>query len=207
MATIINLARNVQLPETVKRPPLHRPNKLVRTREYLTNDEIDRLIAGVPRGRNTERDRLLILIGYRHGLRVGEVTRLQWSQIDLKAGLLHVVRLKHGRPSTHPIYGDEIRQLRAWQRKQGAGHRYVFDSWNGPLTSNAVHKIVAAAGRNANLGMPIHPHMLRHSCGFYLANRGTDTRTIQQYLGHSNIANTVIYTELAPNRFNNLFDG
>jgi type 1 fimbriae regulatory protein FimE len=115
--------------------------------------------------------------------------------------LLHVNRLKNGMPSTHPLLGPELRALRRLQREY-AGRAYVFTTERrGPLTDSAVRKIVARAGREAKLGFPVHPHMLRHACGFKLANEGHDTRAIQHYLGHRNIQHTVGYTELAADRF------
>jgi len=68
-----------------------------------------------------------------------------------------------------------------------------------------VHHIVKESGEKANFSFSIHPHMLRHSTGFFLASKGIDTRAIQSYMGHSNIKNTVIYTELNPNRFNDFW--
>ncbi len=142
---------------------------------------------------------------FRHGLRVSEVTTLRWDQIDLQKGLLHVIRLKNGLPATHPIRGTELRALRQLQRRY-PDSPYVFVSERkAPLTDRAIHHIVARAGENANFSFSIHPHMLRHSTGFYLANKGCDTRAIQSYLGHANIKNTVIYTEISPQRFKDFF--
>jgi len=141
------------------------------------------------------------MLAYRHGLRVSELVALRWEQVDLKQGLLHVARLKNGLPSTHPLRDPELRALRRLQRDDAASP-YVFTTERkGPLTTSAVRKIVARAGQRAKLAFPIHPHMLRHACGFKLANEGHDTRSIQQYLGHRNIQHTVRYTELAPGRF------
>ena len=75
----------------------------------------------------------------------------------------------------------------------------------GPITEATIRKIVARAGRRAGMDLPIHPHMLRHATGFYLANNGVDTRTIQAYLGHRNIMHTVRDTQLAPDRFRTLW--
>ena len=153
------------------------------------------------RGRYGNRDALLIMLAYRHGLRASELTALRWDQIDFKAGTLHVNRLKHGSPSTYPIRGPELRLLHTWRREQGAGV-YVFTSERGgPMTRINVHHIVAATGRAAGIKFPVHPHMLRHATGFYLANAGQDTRAIQLYLGHKNIQHTVRYAELSPRRF------
>jgi type 1 fimbriae regulatory protein FimB/type 1 fimbriae regulatory protein FimE len=153
-------------------------------------------------GRLAERDALLIMMAFRHGLRASELAALRWDQVDLKAGALHVARRKNGSPSTHPLRGPELRALRCWQRQQDQAAPYVFTSLRGgPMTIRTVHSVVSAAGRAAGLEFPVHPHMLRHATGFYLANAGHDTRAIQLYLGHKNIQHTVRYTELSPQRF------
>jgi type 1 fimbriae regulatory protein FimE len=138
---------------------------------------------------------------YRHALRVSELVALRWDQIDLGQGLLHVVRRKNGVDSTHPLRGPEIRALRRLQRDY-PDTPYVFvTERKGPLTASTVRKLVARAGVKAKIKFPVHPHMLRHGCGFKLANDGQDTRAIQHYLGHKNIQHTVRYTELAADRF------
>ncbi len=123
----------------------------------------------------------LILLAYRHALRVAELVALRWDQIDLAQGLLHVTRAKNGTPSTHPLRGPEIRALRRLQRDYAGPYVFVTER-KGPLTTSAVRKIIARAGEFAALGFPVHPHMLRHACGFKLANDGHDTRAIQHYL-------------------------
>src|SRR4051794_27266851 len=133
--------------------------------------------------RLVERDALLIMMAYRHGLRASELVALRWDQIDLKAGTLHVARLKHGSPSTHPLRGPELRALRAWKREQGDATPYVFTSLRGPMARRTVHHLVVEAAKAAGIEFPVHPHMLRHATGFYLANAGQDTRAIQLYLG------------------------
>ena len=178
-------------------------NKDVRTREYLTEKEVNRLIdAAKGVGRHGHRDATLILIGYRHALRVSELIALRWDQIDLGQGLMHINRLKNGVKSTHPVRGPEIRALRRLQRDY-PDTPYVFvTERKGSLTASTVRKLIARAGEKAGLGFPVHPHMLRHGCGFKLANEGHDTRSIQHYMGHKNIQHTVRYTELAADRFN-----
>jgi len=147
----------------------------------------------------------MILIAYRHGLRVSELISLRWTQIDLKYGLFHVNRRKNGTPSTHPLFGPELRALRKIGRDY-PDTQYVFiTERKGPLTASTFSKIIARAGEQAQLGMPIHPQMLRHSTGFKLANEGKDTRSIQHYLGHKNIQHTVRYTNLAADRFKNFW--
>ena len=185
-----------------KVPPLRRKNKDLRSREYLTAEEVDQLMTAARSiGRHGHRDMTLVLVAFRHGLRVSELVALRWDMIDMKQGLMHVSRLKNGVNSTHPLRGPELRALRKLKRDY-PDTPYVFvTERKGPLTASNVRKLVTRAGEHTDIGMPIHPHMLRHSTGFYLANEGHDTRAIQLYLGHKNIQHTVRYTELAPNRF------
>ncbi|MEK6687431.1 MAG: tyrosine-type recombinase/integrase [Gemmatimonadota bacterium] len=182
-------------------PPRRVPNSARRPREHLTPAEVERLIAAAGKvGRHRHRDAALMLLCYRHGFRVGELVALRWEQADLTQGLLHVTRSKNGVPSTHPLRGPELRALRRLLRDSSSP--YVFTTERkGPLTTSTVRKITTRAGEMAKLGFPVHPHMLRHAAGYYLANRGEDTRSIQAYLGHRNISHTVRYTELSPNRF------
>jgi type 1 fimbriae regulatory protein FimB/type 1 fimbriae regulatory protein FimE len=185
-----------------KLPPRRRKNADLRSREYLTPDEVERLMDAARRtGRHTHRNRTLILIAYRHGLRVSELVALRWDQVDLKTGTLHVSRVKHGSPSVHPISGPELRALRRLQRDYRAGPHVFVTERGGPMSDSNVRKMIARAGVDAGLLFPVHPHMLRHACGYKLANDGHDTRAIQHYLGHKNIVHTVRYTELASDRF------
>lgn len=191
-------------PDTVngKVPPRRRPNAELRAREHLTEAEVEQLIkAANGHGRHGQRDATLLLVAYTHGLRVSELVGLRWEQVDLKAGLLHVRRLKNGTPSTHPLRGREIRALRKLKRDYPDTPFVFVTERKGPMTSSNVRKLVTRAGALAGLGFPVHPHMLRHAAGFKLANAGHDTRAIQHYLGHKNIQHTVRYTELAPGRF------
>ena len=183
-------------------PPRRLANRERRTREHLTPQEVDKLIKAASQvGRYGHRDATLILIAYRHGLRVSELVALRWDQVDLEQGLLHVSRLKNGVASTHPLRGPEIRALRRLRREYGVSPYVFITERRGTMTDSSVRKIIARAGNEAHLGFPVHPHMLRHACGFKLANEGHDTRAIQHYLGHRNIQHTVRYTELAADRF------
>lgn len=177
-------------------------NAAYRNREYLSENEVTALMAAAASvGRHAARDAALILIAYRHGLRVSELVSLRWDQVDLRQGLLHVTRRKHGIASVHPLRGPELRALRRLQRDYPET-AYVFVSERkAPLTADAVCKIVRRAGREANIEFSIHPHMLRHATGYKLANDGQDTRAIQHYLGHRNIQHTTRYTDLASDRF------
>jgi len=175
---------------------------VTRTRNYLTGSEVDRLIAAARKvSRYGHRDATMILIAYRHGLRASEVCDLQWHQIELAAGRLHVRRSKRGTPSVHPMQGDEIRALRRLQREQGPGPHVFVSERGGPMTPKSFGNAFARLGERAGMPFLIHPHMLRHGCGYALANAGHDTRALQAWLGHKNIQHTVRYTELSPARF------
>jgi integrase len=148
----------------------------------------------------------MVLLAFRHGLRASELVDLRWEQVDLENAILHVRRVKQGTPATHPLTGRELRALRRLQREQRSKSPFVFVSERGaPFSKRGFQAVVERAARAAGFEMKIHPHMLRHSCGYKLANDGIDTRTIQSYLGHKSIQHTVRYTELAPTRFKSLF--
>ena len=151
--------------------------------------------------RHGHRDATMVLVAYRHGLRASEICDLQWHQIELAEGRMHVHRAKHGIPSVHPIRGDEMRALRKLRREHPTD-AYVFVSERGgPMSPIGFHRLIQRLGEAARMPFPIHPHMLRHACGYKLANDGHDTRALQHYLGHRNIQHTVRYTELAADRF------
>ena len=178
----------------------------VRSREYLTETEVDRLRkAARSVGRHGLRNDTMILLAYRHGLRVSELIALRWEQFDLDQGFFHVRRLKRGVPSTHPLTGGEIRALRRLKNASPDSASVFVSERKGPLTDSSVRKMIAQAGELAELGFPVHPHQLRHGCGYKLANDQHDTRAIQLFLGHTNIQHTVKYTELAAGRFQNFW--
>ena len=186
-------------PTTTNRTLLRRPNAEYRPREYLTEEEVERLIdAARRRGRNGPRDSAAILLAFRHGLRAAELCQLRWSQIDLRHGRLHVNRAKGGCESVHPLCGPELRALRPLQGRSP----YVFVTEAGsPVTTAWFLRMVQRTGRAAKLPFPVHPHMLRHSTGYKLANDGHDTRSLAHYLGHRNLQSTARYTALSPERF------
>jgi site-specific recombinase XerD len=189
-------------------PPRRRFNKDVRPREYLTPKEVDRLIMASRKGKRRYglRDATMILVAYRHGLRVSELCALTWDQIDFSHGLIHVRRLKNGIPSVHQLGGEEMRSLRALKREDGAS-RFVFMTERGaPMTPAGFRKMLSRVAIASKFQFSIHPHMLRHACGYKLANDGRDTRALQYYLGHKNIMHTVRYTELSPERFKGFWE-
>ena len=188
-------------PSTVNRTvrPKRPPNGTLRTREFLTEAEVERLMKAATRNRWGHRDATMLLVAYRHGFRASEVVDLRWDQVEFKTANLHVRRIKQGTPSTHPILGDELRALRRLQREQEPKSTFVFTSERGaPFSPAGFARMIDRAGAAAKFGFKAHPHMLRHACGYKLANDGHDTRALQAYLGHKNIQHTVRYTELAP---------
>ncbi len=187
-------------PSSEKRK-VRKRNDQVRPREYLTETEVERLIkAASSAGRHRHRDKTLVLVAFSHGLRVIEVINLKWHQVNLDDGLLDVWRSKNGIPSTHHLRGREIRWLRKLARDYKGQHVFSTER-GGPMISRTIQLIIARAGQKAGLPFPVHPHMLRHACGYKLANDGQDTRAIQVYLGHRVIRHTEHYTEVAASRF------
>jgi integrase len=183
-----------------------RPNRELRSREYLTSDEVEKLMKAAKRGRYSHRDATLVLIAFRHGLRASEICDLEWSQVEFsRTPALHVRRVKNGSPSVHPLRGDELRALREL-RRQYPDSAHVFTTERGaPFTPDAINQHIKRIAARAEFGFPVHAHMLRHACGYALANAGHDTRAIQAWMGHRNIQHTVRYTELSPRRFDSFW--
>ncbi len=176
-----------------------------RARDFLGDTDIDRLLAAAKRGRHGVRDHLLLLLMFRHGLRVTEAIALRRSDANLDQARLWISRLKNGLSVEQPLAGDELRAVRRWLASRDDVLPWLFVSERRqPLTRQAVNYIVAQAGERAGLGH-IHPHMLRHSCGFALANKGYDLRLIQDYLGHRDPRHTAHYTRTAAGRFEGLW--
>jgi integrase len=172
-----------------------------RPREYLTEAEVERLIEAAKKNRHGHRDAMAILVAYTHGLRSEELAGIRWDDIDFATGRMHVRRSKGGLTTVQPIRARELRALRRLQR-EGAPSLYVFVSERGaPLSIAGYQRMVARTGAAAGFPFLIHSHMLRHSCGYKLANDGQDTRAIQEYLGHRSIVSTQRYTALSPHRF------
>ena len=189
------------------KPRRTKTNKQLRDREYLTEQEVDLLIKAIRKqSRNPLRDETIVTMMFRHGLRVSEVINLKWEQIDFKEGLLHVARIKNGKDSVHPIPGVELRLLRRLERQPNRQRHLFLSERKSPITNTVINRMVQKSGERAGIEFPVHPHMLRHACGFYLSNKGADLRTIQMYLGHANIANTVIYTQLSSGKFRGLWN-
>jgi integrase len=199
-------------PSTVNRSvasvsaPGRAANSEYRDREHLTPEEVHRLIETAKRGRHGLRDAALILMVFRHGLRAQEVCDLKWSEVQFgRNPTVFIRRVKGSDSGAHPLRGDEQRMLRELHR-QYPDSAYVFTTEReGPFTTDAINRLIKRIGDRAKLSFPIHVHMLRHACGYALANDGYDTRAIQGWLGHKQIQNTVGYTKLSPKRFEGIW--
>ena len=182
--------------------PVRRANAEYRVREHLTETEIEKLLAALRANRHGPRDWLIGLMIYRHGLRVSEACDLRWDDIDLAARTIVIRRLKGSRDSTHYLERDELAGLRRLPRKSA----YVFVNERGdPFKRMGIARLIERAGEAAGLPFPVHVHMLRHSCGYALANKGMDTRRLQHYLGHASITNTVRYSAMSPEPFRDIW--
>lgn len=180
-----------------------------RVKDFLTDAEIEEFLTAARKGTHGPRDFLLALLAYRHGFRVSELIDIRLEEVDLKTARLFVRRLKGSLSTEHPLEGDELRAIRAWLRiREGSKFLHLphlFVGERGAMTRQAVNYLFEQIGNRAGLGFKVRPHMLRHSCGYYLANKGFDTRLIQDYLGHQNIHHTVRYTRTASKRFEGLW--
>lgn len=179
------------------------------SKNYLTEAEIKKFLAAAKKGRHGVRDYCLMLVAYRHGLRVSELIDIRLKDLELETSRLYVRRIK-GSLSTHqPVEGDELRSIRAWLRERenfpNSNSNYLFLSERGMMTRQSINYLVEQIAERAKFDFKVNPHMLRHSTGYYLANRGYDTRLIQDYLGHKNITHTVRYTRTAASRFEGLW--
>jgi type 1 fimbriae regulatory protein FimB/type 1 fimbriae regulatory protein FimE len=161
--------------------PTRRPNAELRTREHLTAAEVEALVEAAKTNRHGHRDATMILIAFRHGLRAAELCDLRWDQVEFGAAVLHVRRVKNGTASTHPLRGDELRALRRLQWESETSP-FVFVSERGtPFTTAGFARMIERAAEAAGLTLKAHAHMLRHACGYALANNGHDTRAIQAW--------------------------
>ncbi len=176
-------------------------------RNFVTEDELGRLIEATKQSRYRWRNTALLLVMFRHGLRVSELVSLRLKDLDLKNGRVWIERQKGSLSTEQPLEADELRSLKRYlKEKYRPALPWVFLTERGEqFTRQGVAYLVGKIGENAKLGFHLHPHMLRHGCGYALANRGFDTRLIQDYLGHRDPRHTAKYTRTAAERFEGLW--
>lgn len=179
-------------------------------RKFLTHHEVMRILTATRAGRYAARDECLFHMCFIHGFRVSELCFLRLSDFDFGELVVYVRRLKHGLSTTHPLTSNEMAPLRRWLMNRAhwrdSGSDWLFLSQKGGhLSRKQVYNLLRNYANQANIIVNVHPHMLRHACGYALANAGADTRLIQDYLGHINIRHTVIYTASNAERFNGLW--
>jgi integrase len=149
-------------------------NRPTKHHKFLTDAQVDALAKAAA----NHRDRTMIMVAFRHGLRVSELVSLKWDQVDLDAAMMRIYRAKHGRDATHPIPGGELRDLRRLKR-EGAGEFVFVSRLGGPMTARAFAQMLEKTAERAGVQGPFNPHSLRHACGYKLASEGRDMRTIQ----------------------------
>ncbi|UAN43321.1 tyrosine-type recombinase/integrase (plasmid) [Enterobacter sp. JBIWA008] len=181
-------------------------------RRYLTHHEVLLIMKATSFCQHEIRDRCMVLMCYIHGLRVSELTGLKISDIDLITGAIYMRRLKKGLNTMHPLQATEITLLKEWlsirnKYRKNSNPDWLFLSASGTrLTRQSFYKMLRKYAILAGLPVPANPHMLRHACGFSLADQGMDTRLIQDYLGHRNIRHTVHYTSTNAARFSRAWE-
>ncbi|EPA9819914.1 tyrosine-type recombinase/integrase [Escherichia coli] len=174
------------------------------SRRYLSENEVQLILNTAQQ--HSRRNYCMVYLAFIHGLRASELLSLQLTDYDPLASTLSIRRLKGGLSTIHPLSTEECHIISQWLQERlcssSADSPWLFPSRNGThITRQRFWQIIRAYGVMAGLTVRVHPHMLRHACGFALAERGNDTRLIQDYLGHKNIRHTVRYTATNPARF------
>src|SRR6478736_1570508 len=207
-AQIVPLRKAGSKRNVTSSPKGRKKNTAYRVHEHLTEAQMAKLLTALKRNRHGHRDWLIGLVIYRHGLRVSEACDMRWDDLDLPKRTITVRRLKGSTDSVHFLERDELAGLKRLQREQEPKSAYVFVTERGqPFSRMGIARMIERAGEAAKLPFPVHVHMLRHSTGHALANRGMDTRRLQHFLGHASITNTVRYTAMSPDPFKDIWRG
>jgi site-specific recombinase XerD len=180
----------------VKAVPARRNEKAHRTEtiKFLTLDETKRLFSRI----TDKRDKAIFLVAYRHGLRASEVGLLRVDDLDLKRFKIMLHRLKGSLSGEHPMQADEARALKAWLKQRGSESPVLFPSRRGlPISRQMLDVLMKGYGEEAWIpAEKRHFHVLKHSIATHLLDAGADLRFLQDWLGHAQIQNTVIYASL-----------
>jgi integrase len=174
-------------------------------KDFLTEGEVGQLLKAAKNTRYSIRNQLLITMMYKHGLRVSEVINIKLSDLNLNTSRIWIRRLKGGLSVEHPIPGEELRLIRKYLRLRENNLPWLFiNERNLPLTRQAVNYIIFSVSNKAGIEN-VSPHTLRHSCGYYLANKGYQQRIIQDYLGHRDPKHTALYTRISGKMFDGIW--
>lgn len=165
------------------------------TIKFLTQDETKKLFGAI----SSKRDKAIFLLAYRHGLRASEIGRLQRSDFDEKQLRLNIHRLKGSLSGVHPLQADEVRILKSYLRTRSDSLPYLFPSRKGaPISRAMLDVLIKDYGEAAKLpDDKRHFHVLKHSIATHLLDTGADIRFVQDWLGHANIQNTIIYAQIS----------
>lgn len=184
----------------------------MKERRYLTQREVLSILEATTGHQHQIRDYTMIVMGFLHGFRVSELTSLKLSDINMESKNVYIRRLKNGLSTIHPLQPHEIIMLEQWLAIR-EGYLQEDSEWlfvtqrGGRLSRQRFYTLLKKYGDKADLMVSAHPHMLRHACGFELAEQGIDTRLIQDYLGHRNIHHTILYTASNSSRFSRVWKG
>lgn len=192
--------RNV---ESLSNPSLNKD----KDRNFITTEELEQLIKATAKTRYPLRNKAIIQTMFWHGLRVSELCKFKLSDLDTTTGRLFVKRLKSSLPTTHPIRPEVLRTLKRYLNNRDSSLRTLFINERGDqFDRSSINYLLKMLSKKADFSFFVNPHMLRHGCGYALANMGHDTRLIQDFLGHKNIQHTVIYTRTSAKRFEEIWD-
>jgi integrase len=198
-----NMPRNVESPSNSLPVDGHE-----RARDYVSEAEFATLLQGTRQSRHRWRNTAILMLMFYHGLRVTELCRLKRQDVDIQHGRIWVQRLKGSLSTEQPLQADELRALKRYLKQRGDSRLpWLFLNERGdPFTRSSINYLVEMSGQRSGLAFHVHPHMLRHGCGYALANRGYDLRLIQDYLGHRDPKHTTRYTRTAAGRFEGLWE-
>ncbi len=196
-------------PPSVKSLPSAAPvDAHERLRDYLTEAEFLVLLQGTRYSRYYWRNAAMLMLTFYHGLRVSELCNLRRQDVDLHHGRIWIARLKGSLSTEQPLLPEELRSLKRYLKQRSDSQLpWLFLTERGDqFTRFSINYLVGITGERAGLAFHVHPHMLRHGCGYALANRGYDLRLIQDYLGHRDPKHTTRYTRTAAHRFAGLWE-
>lgn len=180
-------------------------NDEVRQREYLTDLELNAVLRAAKQSRNSDRDFAIVLLLFRHGLRAEELCNLTWQDLDLQLARIHIKRVKGGLEQNHPLESDEVKVLRKLYKNRDTALKEVFITMRKtPYDRNTLFVLIKRLGIKANLDLPIHPHMFRHTCAFKLASKTGDPLLVKDYLGQTDIKSAMHYINLSGKRFDSM---